>query len=159
VKRAPTGREQYGAILIRRNDDGTVGVLLITSRETHRWVIPKGWPMRKRKPSEVAVIEAYEEAGVRGHIIGRRRLGHYHYRKMLPSGAEANLKVLVYPMAVDEQLDDWPERPERRTRWFSPPEAAALVAESGLARMIKRVPRVLARAKSQAARSTAERRG
>jgi 8-oxo-dGTP pyrophosphatase MutT (NUDIX family) len=73
-------------IPIRRNDDGTVEVLVITSRETNRWVIPKGWPMRKRKPSEAAMIEAYEEAGVRGHIIGRRRLGHYHSRKMLPAG-------------------------------------------------------------------------
>ena len=156
MKRAPIGRERYGAIPSRRNDDGAVEVLLITSRETHRWVIPEGRPMRKRKPSEVAVIEAYEEAGVTGHIIGRRRLGHYHYRKMLPAGAEANIKVLVYLMAVDEQLEDWPERPERRTQWFSPPEAAALVAESELARMIKRVPRVLARAKSKPDRRTAE---
>lgn len=68
-------RTQYAAICYRRTDDssGPIEVLLITSRGTGRWVIPKGWPMAKKKPHEVASQEAWEEAGVRGRV--RKRLG------------------------------------------------------------------------------------
>jgi 8-oxo-dGTP pyrophosphatase MutT (NUDIX family) len=57
--------------------------MLLTSRGTHRWVIPKGWPMKGRKPAEVASQEAYEEAGLIGQIVGKRPLGSFHYEKRL----------------------------------------------------------------------------
>jgi ADP-ribose pyrophosphatase YjhB (NUDIX family) len=38
-------------------------VLLVTSRETGRWIIPKGGPIKGFKPAKTAAREAYEDAG------------------------------------------------------------------------------------------------
>ena len=65
----------FGALPWRIGARGTREVMLLTSRETHRWVIPKGWPMKGRKPAEVASQEAYEEAGLVGRVVGKRPLG------------------------------------------------------------------------------------
>ncbi len=112
-------------------------VMLLTSRETRRWVIPKGWPMKGRKPAEVAAQEAYEEAGLIGKIIGKRPLGTFHYQKQLAKQERLCL-VRVYSFRVERQLDAWPEKPQRETRWFDATEAAALVEEGGLAGIIER---------------------
>ena len=77
-------RRQVGALPFRRLSDGGFKILLITSRESRRWVIPKGWPMKGRKPYEAAAREAYEEAGLLGEI-GKRPLGFYLYEKRLKS--------------------------------------------------------------------------
>lgn len=68
------------------SDTGKREVMLLSSRETGRWVIPKGWPIKGRKPAEVAQQEAYEEAELVGHIGSKRPLGHFHYLKRLPKG-------------------------------------------------------------------------
>jgi 8-oxo-dGTP pyrophosphatase MutT (NUDIX family) len=70
-KAKPAIRVQYGALPYRLDDGGSIKVLLVTSRETKRWIIPKGWPIKGLKPSKAAAREAYEEAGVRGRIAGR----------------------------------------------------------------------------------------
>jgi 8-oxo-dGTP pyrophosphatase MutT (NUDIX family) len=131
-------RRQYGAIPMRRTMDGGLQVLLLTSRETHRWVIPKGWPMAGRKGPEVAAQEAFEEAGVRGRITGGR-IGSYMYQKRLSPSKAVVCKVAVYRFKVTCELEDWPERPERERRWFPVSEAAALVAEAELADMFTRL--------------------
>jgi 8-oxo-dGTP pyrophosphatase MutT (NUDIX family) len=74
---------QFAALPWRISERGTREVMLLTSRETHRWVIPKGWPMKKRKPAEAASQEAYEEAGLVGRIVGKRPVGSFHYAKRL----------------------------------------------------------------------------
>lgn len=126
---------QLGALPWRIAPDGVLEVLLLTSRETHRWVIPKGWPMKKMRPAEVAAQEAYEEAGVIGHIIGRRPIGDYYYPKAQKE--ESTLcNVRVFLLRVDRELDDWPEKQERTRQWFNPREAARLVNEGGLAEII-----------------------
>ena len=111
--------------------------MLLTSRETHRWVIPKGWPMKKHKPAEVASQEAYEEAGLIGQIVGKRPIGNFHYEKRRVKG-EALCQVRVFLFRVERQLDDWPEKSQRETRWFDAEEAAGLVEEGGLAEIIER---------------------
>ena len=89
--------------------------MLLTSRETRRWVIPKGWPMKKRKPAEVASQEAYEEAGLIGQIVGKRAFGSFHYGKLV--GKEAILcEVRVFLLREEQQLDDWPEKRERESK-------------------------------------------
>ena len=125
---------QVGA-LAYRIADGAVEVLLITSRDTGRWVIPKGWGMKNKTDAQAAAIEAEEEAGMRG-AVGKRPLGAYHYAKTLKSGQPAVCQVTVYPLAVDRQLKKWKERGQRTLRWFAPAEAAALVAEPELAELI-----------------------
>ena len=56
------------AALPVKGKPGKYRVLLVTSRETRRWIIPKGWPMKGRKDHEAAAQEALEEAGVTGHV-------------------------------------------------------------------------------------------
>lgn len=125
---------QVGALPFRIAD-GAVEVLLITSRDTGRWVIPKGWGMKNKTEAQAAAIEAEEEAGMEG-VIGKRPLGAYRYVKTLKTGDEALCQVTVYPLAVERQLKKWKERGQRTLRWFAPAEAAALVAEPELAELI-----------------------
>jgi 8-oxo-dGTP pyrophosphatase MutT (NUDIX family) len=128
---------QFAALPWRISEGGTRQVMLLTSRETRRWVIPKGWPMKKRKPAEVASQEAYEEAGLIGQIVGKRPLGRFHYEKRV--GKEAILcQVQVFLFRVERQLGDWPEKSQRETKWFEAGKAASLVEEGGLAEIIDR---------------------
>lgn len=129
-------RRQVGALPFRREPDGSFSVLLVTSRESRRWVIPKGWPMRGRKPFEAAAQEAYEEAGIVGQI-GKRPLGFYLYEKRLKNRDSVLCQVKVFPLEVRKQLKRWPEQKERENRWFTPSEAADAVVEAGLAAIIR----------------------
>jgi 8-oxo-dGTP pyrophosphatase MutT (NUDIX family) len=132
------GSVQFAALPFRIAADGRPSVMLITSRETHRWVIPKGWPMHGRKSRDVAAREAFEEAGVVGRIIGKKAVGSYHYAKQLPSHESVLCEVQVFLLLVERQLDDWPEKSQRETRWVESQEAYELVGEGGLAELIRR---------------------
>jgi 8-oxo-dGTP pyrophosphatase MutT (NUDIX family) len=111
--------------------------MLLTSRETRRWVIPKGWPVKGRKPAEAAAQEAYDEAGLIGRIVGKRPIGNFHYLKQLSKGAVL-CQVWVFLFRVEQQLDEWPEKNQRETKWFNAEEAVNLVEEGGLAEIIDR---------------------
>jgi 8-oxo-dGTP pyrophosphatase MutT (NUDIX family) len=111
-------------------------ILLITSRKTVRWVIPKGGPILGLTSGETAGQEAYEEAGVRGQMSAQA-IGHYGYRKRLRDGAKKRFRVDVFAMEVTEVLDLWPEAPERKRQWFSPAEAAVRVYSPKLAILIR----------------------
>jgi uncharacterized protein Yka (UPF0111/DUF47 family)/8-oxo-dGTP pyrophosphatase MutT (NUDIX family) len=119
----------------RVEDSGALSVLLVTTRETRRWVIPKGNPIRGLSAHEAAAHEAYEEAGVLG-ITCPAPLGHFHYDKRKRDGSIRLANVAVYPVAVMEQLEDWPERDERETRWFDLEAAQDIVTEPELKRLI-----------------------
>ena len=129
---------QFAALPFRYEDDGRPRIMLLTSRETRRWVIPKGWPMRGRKPHEVAAQEALEEAGLLGTIVGKRPIGSYHYEKKLSQDHSALCEVMVFLFLVERQLENWPEKAERETRWLEPSEAYASVDEGGLAEILRR---------------------
>jgi len=127
---------QFAALPWRVSEDGSRQVMLLTSRETHRWVIPKGWPMKGLKPPKVAAREAFEEAGLVGRIIDKRPIGVFHYEKRLPKH-QVLCEVWVFLLRVNHQRDNWPEKGQRETRWFDPSEAASLVDEGGLAEVIR----------------------
>ncbi len=131
-------RTQFAALPCRIAADGSRQIMLLTSRDTGRWVIPKGWPIAGLKPREVAVREAYEEAGLRGRLAGKKPVGVFHYAKQIDSDPLL-CEVRVYLLWVEEQHDDWPEKHERQTQWFGVPEAAGLVVEGGLAEIILRL--------------------
>jgi 8-oxo-dGTP pyrophosphatase MutT (NUDIX family) len=131
------GTIQFGALPWRLSESGTRQIMLLTSRETRRWVIPKGWPMKKRKPAQVASQEAYEEAGLIGHIVDKRPVGTFAYEKRLAKGVVL-CEVRVFLFRVERQMDDWPEKNERETQWFDANEAADLVEEGALADIIYR---------------------
>lgn len=122
-------RKQYAALCFRRQPgDESVEVLLITSRGTGRWVIPKGWPMKKKKPYEAAEIEAWEEAGVRG-AARKKPVGRYTYLKWLENGDVAPCVVEVFQIEVEGLAENFKERGQRQIAWVSTEEAARRVRE------------------------------
>jgi len=129
-------RRQYAALPWRLGKDG-VEILLITSRETRRWVIPKGWPMHGLIEHEAAAQEAFEEAGVRGDIEPTA-FGVFRYRKRLKDGSLVTCRVDVFPLAVTREEKSWPEKRQRTRQWTPADEAARLVEEPGLRRLIER---------------------
>ncbi len=131
-------KRQFAALPCRLGQNGQIEVLLQTSRETHRWVIPKGWPIKGLKPAAVAAREAYEEAGLAGRILGKRPIGSFFYNKQMPEGPVPCV-VRVFLLWVTGQAKTWPEQAQRESRWFESADAAALVAEDGLAEIIRAV--------------------
>lgn len=129
-------RHQYAALPWRRGEDGGVQVLLITSRETRRWVIPKGWPIKGLNSKKSAAREAFEEAGVVG-AIGKKKIGDYHYDKRLRSGRVQEVRVTVYPLRVKAEATMWPEHGQRDKLWTTVDEAAPLVIEPELRELIR----------------------
>ena len=111
-------------------------MLLVTSRESKRWVIPKGNLPNGLAPHDGAAKEALEEAGVTGAICPVP-LGTFRYRKRKGSGASLMADVEVFPLSVSRQLDEWPEKDQRQRRWFSLTDAAAAVEEPDLADLIR----------------------
>ncbi|MCC6889063.1 MAG: NUDIX hydrolase [Hyphomicrobiales bacterium] len=132
---------QYAALPYRRSAEG-IEVMLITSRDTGRWVIPKGWPAAGQGPRQSAQREAWEEGGLLGRL-SERPIGRYRYHKRLAGGSSVLCSVEVFALEVQRQQRSWPERKERRTRWFTAVEAAAAVAEPELAAMIRDLPDAL----------------
>jgi len=124
-------RAQYAALPWRRNKAGEGEVLLITSRETKRWVIPKGWPINGMTSPKSAAREAFEEAGVLGKVA-KRPVGAYAYDKRLKNGRLQHVRVAVFALAVDSEADAYPELGQREKLWVSPQEAARLVDEPEL---------------------------
>lgn len=125
---------QYAA-LPYRIDDGHPTVLLVTSRETKRWILPKGQPERKLAAHQVAEAEAYEEAGLIGTVF-KTPFAQFDSFKRLKNGRELPCIVRVYLLEVAHELDAWPEKGQRERRWMSPGEAAMLVTEAGLVRVL-----------------------
>lgn len=125
-------------------------VMLITSRETGRWIIPKGWPHHRRPARAVAAREAYEEAGLRGKV-GKQPIGAYCYEKRLSAGRSVTCHVTVFLLEVKRQLDDWPEKRDRRRDWLSPGQAALRVEEPELSDLIAGVANRLQRSKRRPA--------
>lgn len=136
---------QVAALPVRRDAAGGIEVLLVTSRESRRWIAPKGWPMKGRKPHRAAAIEAREEAGVVGRI-GKEPAGHYTYDKRRAGGGVVPCRVAVYVLAVTGTLDEWREKGQRDLQWVSGEAAAALVHEPELAALIHDLARLMATA-------------
>jgi 8-oxo-dGTP pyrophosphatase MutT (NUDIX family) len=126
-------RQQFAALPFRTKR--VLEIMLVSSRETRRWILPKGWPIKGMKPHAVAALEALEEAGLLGKI-GKRPIGSYHYIKRMPNGAALICDVEVFPLRVEKQRKNWPEREQRTTGWFEAREAASLVDEPELRDLI-----------------------
>ncbi|MNH49770.1 NUDIX domain protein [compost metagenome] len=134
--RTETSETRQVAALPWRQGENGVEVMMITSRETRRWVIPKGGRMVGKTDPQAAAQEAYEEAGVQGETLDDP-VGHFRYAKRLKSGDTQACVVAVYPLEVLIQLGAWPEDLQRERRWMPQTEAAASVHEPDLARLIR----------------------
>jgi 8-oxo-dGTP pyrophosphatase MutT (NUDIX family) len=127
------------AALPWRDLDG-LEIMLVSSRDTRRWIIPKGWPMAGRSDSAAASIEAIEEAGLLG-VISAEPIGAFSYAKRFSRKVEP-CRVDVYALRVSRQREDWPERRERETKWFPAVEAMEAVSDPELAELIARFIRL-----------------
>ena len=126
---------QYAALPYRVGAAGAIEVMLLTSRQTKRWVVPKGWPMKGKRPWRVAEIEAREEAGIIGRAA-KTSIGSYHYSKDMSDGELRLLAVEVFPVLVRTELQEWREAHERTRAWHSVADATSLVSDGGLALLI-----------------------
>ncbi len=133
-------RVQYGALPYRVGNGARPEFMLVTSRETQRWIIPKGWPKKGKSPRRSAAREAFEEAGVIG-AIGKRSVGSFSYEKRLRNGAVVTCEVRVFPLQVKRQDKEWPEKEERKIKWLSATKAAEKVKEPRLGEIIRRLAR------------------
>lgn len=136
-RKSATRRRQVAALPWRADSVAGLRILLVSSRETRRWVIPKGWPMKGKLDHQAAVQEAYEEAGLDGRIV-EKPIGEYPYLKRLKSGAARPVTVDVYALEVTGEHATWPEKGQRTLQWMSPLEAALAVQEPELRDLIAR---------------------
>lgn len=132
-------RFQVAALCWRRTPGG-VEILLVTSRDSGRWVLPKGWPMRGLSAPGTALEEAWEEAGVLPATDPPRRIGRYRYDKRLKDGLPVDTEVDVYAVPVADLADTFPETDRRTRRWMAPDEAARAVDEPSLKSLLKTLP-------------------
>ena len=140
-KPAVVKRVQYGALPYRlRTGSRRPQFMLITSRETQRWVIPKGWPKKGKSARQSAAREAFEEAGVIGRV-SRRAVGSFSYEKRLKNGGTVECEVRVFPLHVKRQSREWPEKQERKVKWLSAAKAAKKVDEPTLGELIRQLAR------------------
>jgi 8-oxo-dGTP pyrophosphatase MutT (NUDIX family) len=117
---------QAGAIPV---SDGKVCV--VSSRSGKRWVVPKGCLEPGKTAGEIALQEAWEEAGLVGLLLPEP-LGSYFYEK-----AGLTCHVTVFLLRVTEAAADWPERQMRERRWLSFPQAQLHVEDAGLRELIR----------------------
>jgi len=125
---------QVAALPFRISSSGAAEFLLLTSRGTRRFVIPKGWRMRRKTDQQAASLEAKQEAGVTGRIDSAP-VGTYQYWKRLKD-AFVPIWVIVFPLQVEAELLDWKERHQRKREWLSAEQAASLIDEPGLATLL-----------------------
>ncbi|MEJ8474525.1 NUDIX hydrolase [Roseibium algae] len=129
-------RLQIGALCYRVRE-GDVEVLLVTSRSSRRWILPKGWPILKRRAHKTASIEAYEEAGIVGNV-SKKPFGTFNSYKGHAGGLKIRTQVMIFLIQVTDTLDDYPEVGQRELRWLAIDDAIKLADEQGLSRLLSK---------------------
>jgi 8-oxo-dGTP pyrophosphatase MutT (NUDIX family) len=135
IRRVLKPYQQFGALPFRWIGNGSLKVMLVTTRGRKRWMIPKGWPIPGFTPHETAAQEAFEEAGLVGYV-DPKAVGSFRYNKRLGPGRQIRCTVEVFPLHVDHQRSHWLEMGERETRWLSATKAASLVSEPDLKKIL-----------------------
>lgn len=129
---------QTGALPWRITASATE-VLLVTGRNSGRWMIPKGWSMRGKSLADAAAQEAFEEAGVQG-TIDASPLGTFRHVKRHLLVGPLEVSIVVHALAVESELPVWPEQAQRKRKWFGVEEAASVVRSKALGELIRRLP-------------------
>ncbi len=137
IRKAGKGT-QFAALCYRsrKGKRGEHEILLVTSRGNGRWIPPKGWPMKGKRPDKAAAQEAFEEAGVKGRVYGDA-LGRYKYRRETYDSRKPSAEAYIFPLEVRKLAKDYKEKGQRRVKWFSPKKAAMLVREPKLKKIIR----------------------
>jgi 8-oxo-dGTP pyrophosphatase MutT (NUDIX family) len=126
---------QTAALCLREGKSGRE-VLLVSSLQTRRWILPKGWPMEGRTLAGAALQEAWEEAGVVGRV-NEPPVGHYTYEKVLKGGLPVSCRVEVFKVEVADLAREYPEHSKRKRKWVTTTEAAELVVEPELKTLLR----------------------
>ena len=126
----PEVRAQFAALCFQLSKKKP-RILLVSTRGTGRWVLPKGWPINGKTPAQSALREAFEEAGVAGKPF-EQCMGHYSYTKYIKIDQPVPCIVAVFPIEVDKLNEDFPELGQRKLVWLSPEKAAKRVSEPEL---------------------------
>ena len=128
-------RTQFAALCYRvKNEE--VQILMVTSRNRGRWILPKGWPENRLTPANCALKEAYEEGGVQGKP-SEQCIGVYNYSKIHGPTKGLPKVVLVFPVEVTKLKKSYPEMHQRNRKWFSLKKAARKVDEKQLSKILK----------------------
>lgn len=135
IDKSMENAKQVGAIPVRKGTGGQLEVLLVTSRDTGRWIIPKGWTSKRLTDSKAAAREARQEGGVTGKISSKP-IGSYRYRKIELDGGHM-IDVNVYLLTVKKEKSRWSEQAQRERAWFDIKTAARRVRETKLADLIR----------------------
>ncbi|MFK7878230.1 NUDIX hydrolase [Roseobacter sp.] len=130
-------RQRQVAALCYRDTQAGKKVLLVTSRGTGRWIVPKGWPIKGLDDPDAALQEAWEEAGVESAEVVADPIGHYKYDKKRSDGEVTPVKAQVYLAEVESLSESYPEDHQRERHWFSPDEAASRVHEPELKAILR----------------------
>jgi 8-oxo-dGTP pyrophosphatase MutT (NUDIX family) len=131
-KKGHAVRLQYGALPYHFTKGGELEILLVTTRRSKRWTIPKGWPIKGLKAAKSAAREAYEEAGVRG-TVRAKSIGFFMYdKRLVEDGITFPCEVKVFPLLAKRQDKTWPESHQRQSRWFTPAVALLAIKEESL---------------------------
>ncbi|MDX8448727.1 NUDIX hydrolase [Mesorhizobium captivum] len=137
VRRAKKGERirQVAAIPFRVSEGGNLEVLLVTSRTTRRFIVPKGWPMKGKSGRKAAMIEAEEEAGVLGKALKQPAGGYSYWKRM--ANRFVRVDVVVYLLEVTEEMADWREAANRQRAWLPAADAALLIDEPELSTLLR----------------------
>lgn len=130
-------RVQMAALCFRTGKRGKE-LLLVTSRDTGRWVLPKGWPINGLDGPGTAAQEAWEEGGVKAKLAYDNPVGEYGYLKKLDNGASVPVTTTVYEVEAETVEPEFPEVGQRKRRWVDPKKASSLVEEPELRRLLKK---------------------
>jgi 8-oxo-dGTP pyrophosphatase MutT (NUDIX family) len=141
LKLKPKVMKQVAALPVRNDAQGQLRVMLMTSRETRRLIVPKGWPMKGHKDYRAAAIEAQQEAGLVGRIH-KKPIGAYVYWKRRTDCFQM-IRAKVFLLEVDRQLPVWREQLQRQFAWLDIDDAADLVDDPGLSLIIRKLPKWL----------------
>ena len=130
---------QVAALCYRQvnRDASQYEVLLVTSRGTGRWIIPKGWVIEGKNGPQSALQEAWEEAGVESATVLPQPLGYYSYDKILKTGLPCRVRTTVYAINPTRMRTSFPEADQRTLQWMSQQAAANLVDEPELQEILR----------------------
>lgn len=139
---------QVAALCWRTAASGMIEVLLITSLNSKRWIMPKGWSENGQSEAQSAAREAFEEAGVTGEV-GDMPIGTYHYLKEKKDGTGVPVRVEVFSLKVNGQAENWAEKGKRQIAWLPIEQAAARISEPGLRGILRAFHKNQAAARSR----------
>lgn len=134
--REASDRGQVAAIALR-GENGATEILLVTSRDTGRWIVPKGWIEPGEDGAAAALREAWEEAGIRGEIADGAPVGRFQYVKQRTKRGDMVCNVDVYLVRSVRTDKEWPEKNQRTRKWFPVASALELIGDEGLRPVVR----------------------